>query len=158
MFDFFDNEKNPFMFIMNMKSAKDEADREEEPADAEFMQMMQQFYMTQMQMMQQTFMTQMQMMHMMWMMPLQFTQGFFKQMGMNTSAADRVKPEADASAGQQGGFKLGNMEIPPELLAWLMQMDMSPENLEKLQGFLDSVFEAIPQPEDECAVRQEENR
>lgn len=51
MFDFFDNEKNPFMFIMNMKSAKDEADREEEPADAEFMQMMQQFYMTQMQMM-----------------------------------------------------------------------------------------------------------
>ncbi len=51
----------------------------------------------------------------------------------------------DASAGQPGGFQLGGVEIPPQLLARLMQMDMSPENLSKLQKALDFLFEAMPQ-------------
>ena len=55
----------------------------------------------------------------------------------------------DAPEEQKGGFQLGNMEIPPKLLAWLMQLDMSPENLAKLQRALDFVFDAMPQPKDE---------
>ena len=53
------------------------------------------------------------------------------------------------SDGQHSGFKLGNLEIPPELLARLMQMDMSPENLQKLQKLLDFVFEVMPQSKEE---------
>ena len=53
-------------------------------------------------------------------------------------------------------FKLGKLEIPPELLGRLMQMDMSPENLEKLQKLLDFVFDAMPQPKDDSAIEEEE--
>jgi len=45
---------------------------------------------------------------------------------------------------QADGFKLGNMEIPPEMLGTLLSMDMSSENLEKLQKLLDILFEAMP--------------
>ena len=41
---------------------------------------------------------------------------------------------------QHAGFKLGTFEIPPELLATVMQLDMSPEHLEKLQKVLDTVL------------------
>ena len=141
MFDFSDNQKNPLMFMMNMmnmENTEDEADAEEKSADAEPMQLM-----------KQAFGMQMQMMQTMCTMQMQFMQGFAKMMGMNKGLLDALKPEADASLGQPGGFKLGNMEIPPWLLTKLMQMDMSPENLEKLQRVLDFVFEAMPQAKDE---------
>ncbi len=158
MFDFFDNEKNPFMYMMNMVNPEREEESEKEFADAGLMQMMQQFYTLQMQMMHQTFMTQMQMMQLMCMMPIRFSRSIFNRMGMSTgSAPDSAEsgtpgpaesgtPDSD---GQHSGFKLGNLEIPPELLARLMQMDMSPENLQKLQKLLDFVFEVMPQSKEE---------
>ena len=158
MFDFFDNEKNPFMYLMNMENPESEAEQEKEFAYVGLTQMMQQFYMLQMQMMHQTFMTQMQMMQLMCRMPMQFTRDIFNRMGMSAgSAQDSAEsgtsgpaaPGAADSDGQHSGFKLGNLEIPPELLARLMQMDMSPENLEKLQRLLDFVFEVMPQSKEE---------
>ena len=157
MFNFFDNEKNPFMYMMNMENPENEAEREKEPADAGLTQMMQQVFTLQMQMMQQTFMTHMEMMQLMCMMPMQLTQGIFDRMGTGTgSAPDSHEPGEHASDGQGSGFKLGNMEVPPELLSRLMRMDMSPENLEKLQRLLDFVFDAMPQPKQKSTVRQEE--
>ena len=157
MFNFFDNEKNPFMYMMNMDNPESEAKPETEFADASLSQMMQQFYAMQMQMMQQTLMTHMQMAQLMCMMPMQFTRGILSRMDMRTgSEPDPVKSGAPGSYEQQSGFKLGKLEIPPELLARLMQMDMSPENLEKLQKFLDFVFDAMPQPKDESAIEEEE--
>ena len=140
MFDFFDNQKNPLMFMMNMMNManmEDETGEAEKTADTDPMQLMTQAVMLQMQMMQT-----------MCMMPLQLMQGFAKMMSAS-GAFNAFKPEADASAGQQGGFKLGSFEIPPWLLTKLMQMDMSPENLGKLQSVLDFVFEAMPKPKDE---------
>ena len=139
MFDFFDNQKNPLMFMMNMMNMDDmeTADAEEDTANADPMQLM-----------TQAFMLQMQMMQTMCMLPLQFMQGFAKKMNAG-GTFDAFKPGANASAGQPGGFKLGSLEIPPWLLTKLMQMDMSPENLGKLQRVLDFVFEAMPQPKDE---------
>ena len=141
MFDFFDNQKNPLMFMMNMMNMdnmKEETDATEDgTAGADPMQLV-----------TQAFMLQMQMMQTMCMMPLQLMQGFAKMMNAG-GAFGAVKPDAEASAGQPGGFKLGSFEIPPWLLTRLMQMDMSPENLEKLQSVLDFVFEAMPQPKDE---------
>lgn len=56
-----------------------------------------------------------------------------------------VQEASEVAAGQQEGFKLGSITIPPELLKKLMQMDMSPENLEKLQKVLDFVLGSIPE-------------
>ena len=157
MFDFFDNEKNPFMFLMNMENPEGEAEPLREFADVGLTQTMQQFYMLQMQMMHQTFMTQMQMMQLMCKMPMQFTRGILGRMGMSTgSAPDPAKPGTPVSDEQHSGFKLGNMEIPSELLTRLMQMDMSPENLEKLQKLLDFVFKVMPQSKEESTSDQEE--
>ena len=145
MFDFFDNQKNPLMFMMNMMNMDnmEETDAaEEETVGADPMQLM-----------TQAFMLQMQMMQTMCMMPLQLMQGFANMMNAG-GVLDAFKPGDDAPAGQPGGFKLGSFEIPPWLLTKLMQMDMSPENLEKLQSVLDFVFEAMPQPKDE-ETRQE---
>ena len=156
MFNFFDNEKNPFMYMMNMESRESEAEPEKEFSDAGLTQMMQQFFVLQMQMMQQTFMTHMEMMQLMCMMPMQFTQGIWNRVDSGTGSPDPAMTGEAASDGQGSGFKIGNMEIPTELLSRLMQMDMSPENLEKLQGLLDFVFDAMPQPKQERTVRQEE--
>ena len=139
MFDFFDNEKNPFLFMMNMMG--NESAQEETPnleaSGADPMQFMQQMFLMQMQMMQT-----------MMMMPVKFMQGMAGMMAnWNEAAEDAGQPEP--AAPQQGGFKLGNLTIPPELLTKLMQMEMSPENLEKLQGVLDFVFEAMPESRDE---------
>ena len=141
MFDFFNNQKNPLMFMMNMMNMdnmEEKTDAAEEKTDGA----------DPMQLMAQAFMLQMQMMQTMCMMPLQMMQSFAKMMS-ESGALHAFKPEADASAGQPGGFKLGSFEIPPWLLTRLMQMDMSPENLEKLQSVLDFVFEAMPKPKDE---------
>ena len=143
MFDFFDNQKNPLMFMMNMMNnacTEEEAAPEKASAEADPMELMKQAFEMQMQMIQiaQT----------LCMMPLQLMQSFLAMMeaGMPDGASAAA---SGAEEGQKGGFKLGNMEIPPWLLAKLMQIDMSPENLAKLQRVLDFVFEAMPQPKDE---------
>ena len=143
MFDFFDNQKNPLMFMMNMDNMKETDAAEEEATGADPMQLM-----------TQAFMMQMQMMQTMCMMPLQLMQGFAKMMSAS-GVFDAFKPGDDAPAGQPGGFKLGNFEIPPQLLAKLMQLDMSPENLGKLQRVLDFVFEALPQQNKDESPQQE---
>ena len=142
MFDFFDNQKNPLMFMMNMMNTadtKEAAAPEDAPAEADPMELMKQAFEMQMQMMllAQT----------LCMMPLQLMQSFLAM--LEAGMPDASEAEASAQEGQKGGFKLGNMEIPPWLLAKLMQLDMSPENLAKLQRVLDFVFEAMPQPKDE---------
>ena len=126
MFNFFDNQKNPLMYMMNMmntESTRDAEGPEKEPVDAELMELLKQAFGMQMQ----------------------FMQGVAGIMGLNRGTPDAPRPEPDASAGQPGGFQLGGVEIPPQLLARLMQMDMSPENLSKLQKALDFLFEAMPQ-------------
>ena len=142
MFDFFDNQKNPLMLMMNMMNQADteaEDAPEGERAESGPIELMTQAFAMQMQMMQT--------MQTMCMMPMLFMQSFFEALG--TAASDASGPEAAAPEGQKGGFKLGSFEIPPWLLAKLMQIDMSPENLAKLQRVLDFVFEAMPQPRDE---------
>lgn len=108
--------------------------REKEPVDAELAELL-----------KQAFGMQMQMMGMMCTMQMQFLQGVAGVMGLNRGTPDAPRSEPDASAAQPGGFQLGGVEIPPQLLARLMQMDMSPENLSKLQKALDFLFEAMPQ-------------
>lgn len=137
MFNFFDNQKNPLMYMMNMmntESTRDAESPEKEPVDAELAELL-----------KQAFGMQMQMMGMMCTMQMQFLQGVASMMGLNRGTPDAPRPEPDASAAQPGGFQLGGVEIPPQLLARLMQMDMSPENLSKLQKALDFLFEAMPQ-------------
>ncbi len=42
------------------------------------------------------------------------------------------------------GFQIGSFEIPQKLLSKLMKMEMSPDNLEKLQKGLDFLFSFVP--------------
>ena len=54
MFNFFDNQKNPLMYMMNMmntESTQDAAGTEKEPVDAELMELLKQAFGMQMQMM-----------------------------------------------------------------------------------------------------------
>ena len=141
MFDFFDNQKNPLMLMMNMMNQADteaEDAPKEEGAASGPIELMTQAFAMQMQMMQT--------MQAMCMMPMQLMVSFFEALG--AAASEASEPEAAAPEGQKSGFKLGSFEIPPWLLAKLMQIDMSPENLAKLQRVLDFVFEAMPQPKD----------
>lgn len=148
MFTMFDNQKNPFMSILGMMGTDNrndmgapdaQTDGKEAPAGAQSgqLQLSRQFCMAQMKLMEGALMTQMQLMQALWMLPLQVTQGLVDL------------AEKTASTGQTGGFRLGNLEVPPELLSRLMQMDMSPENLEKLQGVLDFLFAASSQPDEQ---------
>lgn len=136
MFNFFDNQKNPFLFMMNMMG--NESVSEETPAveasDTDPMHLMQQMFTMQIQLMQT-----------MMMMPMQFMQGMANMMNRNPADQADAKPEAPAN----GGFKLGKLTVPPELLTKLTQMEMSPENLEKLQRVLDFVFEGMPKSKGE---------
>jgi hypothetical protein len=136
MFDFFDNQKNPFMFMMNMMG--NESVPEETPS-------VDNSNTDPMQFMQQMFMMQMQLMQTMMMLPMQFMQKMADLMNQNPSEEADVRPKPSPKA----GFKMGNLTVPPELLAKLMQMEMSPENLKKLQGVLDFVFESMPNPRKE---------
>ena len=124
MFSFFDNQKNPFMNMMNT-----EAQAPNQGMNLPITPFMQQAFMLQMQFMQG-----------MYMMPLYMMQGFMNTLGQFTGSAAPKKP----APGQADGFRLGNMEVPPELLGKLMSMEMSPQNLEKLQKSLDTFFEAMP--------------
>ncbi len=139
MFNFSDNQKNPLMFMMNMMNKENGDAPEGMPAEDELLELMKEAFGMQKQMMQT--------MQAMCMMPMQLMLAFLN--GLAEDTPDAGAPESAAAEGQKGGFKLGNMEIPPKLLARLMQMDMSPENLAKLQRVLDFVFDAMPQPKDE---------
>ena len=129
MFDFFDNQQNPFSFMMNMTGNENAS--ENEASDADPMQFMQQMFMMQMQFMQTMCMMPFQMMHAM----------------ANMLSKGAGAQETEEKAGNEG-FKIGNFNVPPELLSKLMQMDMTPENLEKLQRVLDFMFESMPQSSD----------
>lgn len=126
MFNWSDNGKFPFMGMMNMDNGNNT---------------------NPMNFMQQAFMMQMQFMQNMTMMQIQFMENMmntFNVMQMNSAMSHPeqtpAQEETNASLQKQGGFKLGSMDVPPELLKKFMQMDMSPENLEKLQKALDFAF------------------
>ena len=104
-----------------------------------------------MQLMQQACALQMQFAQNMCMMPFFLMQNASNMMGLMSSAIGSGMPNpgamgARATDAQSGSFKLGNMDVPPELLGMLLNIDMSPEDLEKLQRLLDFVFEAMPKP------------
>ena len=124
MFNFFDNQQSPFPFMPNTENQNAGGTMN----------------VAAMQFVQQTWVMQMQMMQTMCMMPMYMMQGMAAMLGQGFRVADEK-----SASGQTSGFKLGNMEIPPELLGMLLKMDMSPENLEKLQKVLDFVFEAMPE-------------
>ena len=131
MFPFFDNQQNPFMSMMNP-----EAQESDEGMNMPMLPFMHQAFMMQMQFMQN-----------MCMMPFYMMQNMASMMNKFPGG---MAPEK-AAPGQAEGFRLGNMEIPPEMLGTLLSMDMSPENLEKLQKLLDIVFEAMPKTKDSNA-------
>ena len=135
MIDFFDPKKNPFISMMNPQ-APDGA-QEGQSAWTPPMPWMAQGMEEAMQMMTQMFQLQMQFAQMMWMMPIQLMQGMAGMAQMGAAAQKE-------GAAQPGGFQLGGMTIPPALLQKLLQMEMSPENLEKLQKVLNFLFAAIP--------------
>ena len=139
MIDFFDPKKNPFISMMNPQ-APDGA-QEDQSAWTPPMPWMAQGMEEAMQMMTQMFQLQMQFAQMMWMMPMHLIQGMAGMAQMGAAAQKK-------SAAQPGGFQLGGMAIPPELLHKLLQMEMSPENLEKLQKVLNYLFAAIPENKD----------
>ena len=139
MSDFFDPKKNPFLSMMNPQGPN--GAQEGQSAWMPPMPWMAQGMEEAMQMMTQMFQMQMQFAQMMWMMPMYFMQGMA---GMARTGAAAQKE----SAAQPGGFQLGGMTIPPELLQKLLRMDMSPDNLEKLQKALDLLFAAIPENKD----------
>ena len=139
MIDFFDPNKNPFISMMNPQGPY--GAQEGQSAWMSQMPWMAQGMEEAMQMMTQMFQMQMQLAQMMWMMPMHIMQGM-AGMGQMGAAAQKD------SAAQPGGFQLGGMTIPPELLQKLLQMEMSPENLEKLQKVLNFLFAAIPENKD----------
>ena len=134
MFNFYDSDKNPFMVMMNHMAASapdaEEADAGEEDMDSDSMRFL-----------QQAFTLQMQIARSMLTMPFTVMKGFAETLGS--------RDETESENQNQSGFKLGGFEIPPELLQMVMQMDMKPENLEKLQKVLDFVFSAVPEPKPE---------
>lgn len=140
MIDFFDPKKNPFLSMMNPQGL--DGAQEGQSAWTPPMPWMAQGMEEAMQMMTQMLQMHVQFAQMMWMMPLNIMQGMAGMAQMGTAAQK-------GSAAQPGGFQLGGMAIPPELLQTLLQMEMSPENLEKLQKVLDYMFAAIPEKKDE---------
>jgi hypothetical protein len=90
-----------------------------------------------MRFMQQAFTLQMQIARSMFLMPFTMMQGF----------AEMFETRQETKASDQDGFRLGKVALPPELLQMALQIDMKPENLEKLQKALDFVFSALPEPD-----------
>ena len=145
MFNFFDGDQNMFMTMMNMGEAEDSDEKEDSLGgnDMNPFSFMQQAFMMQMRMMQMT--------QAMLMMPMQMMSAFMPMMdpqnfsSMVTGLKSKMGSMTGMPEGDESGFKLGNISIPPALIRKLMQIDMSPENLEKLQGVLDYVFASMPQ-------------
>ena len=77
---------------------------------------------------------------------LQFLQ-LADPMGLMRKMLDNgdIHKSNEADAGQKGsGLSLGGFEVPASLLQKLLAIDASPEDLEKLQSFLDNFFDKIP--------------
>ena len=138
MFDFFDSSTNPFMAMMNPDQVEEDGKNFAFP-----------FSGTEagnpMVWMQQAWMMQMQFAMSMFMMPLQMMQGLTGFLGAFRDAGDEGD---DREPAQTEGFQIGSMTIPPEMLQGLMKLEMSPENLKKLQKFLDFTFSLLPDPKD----------
>ena len=154
MFDMFNSSQNPFVAMMNMAENSDSAAETEEtdqpgfafptmPAWNPEVNAENGMNMNPMMFMQQMFMMNMMIMQNMFMMPMQMMQFMMNMRNMNSDAQEDPQEE-DGTSAPAGGFKLGSMNIPPEMLTKLMEMDMSPENLQKLQKVLDFVFSAVP--------------
>ena len=139
MFDFFDSNQNPFMAMMQMDQTppQEETPQTDGAPGMEAMQLMQQMFQMQMQFAQYMFM-----------MPFCLMQGAAGLMGQGV---DKAADTDGGAAAPQAGFQIGGLTIPPELLQKLLQMDMTPENLQKLQGVLDFVFSAMPEAKKEQA-------
>lgn len=141
MFDFSNDHKNPFMFLMDM---------DDEDAEA-----MEQFdfggFADPMMFMQQAFMMQMQFASFMFMMPFRMMKAMADMM---KEAAPDGEEEKAAEAPAKNGIKIGGMDVPPELLQKLLYMDMSPENLEKLQKALDFAFSMVPDKKEDKESRE----
>ena len=142
MFNFFEIGKNPFMAMMNQEKSEEDGGNSStgfgflfpgEGTDGE---------MNPLQWMQQAVAMQMQLAWNMFMMPLQMMQGIAGSMGAARDSGDDAEDKAPAQA---GGFQIGPMEIPPELLRFLLKLEMSPENLKKLQKVLDCTFSLLPE-------------
>ena len=147
MFNFFDNQMNPFMAVMTQMgafsdcAAPDSGDAESGNPIPDMEAGTKAGDMNPMELMQKAFLLQMQLNQTMFMMPFAMMQSFGKMVNHGAGGAD----ESDEGPGKQSGFKLGGFEIPPELLQMLLQIDMKPENLEKLQKALDFLFSAMPE-------------
>ncbi len=96
--------------------------------------------------MQRAFFMQLQLMQNMTAMQLQLMQNMMNGMNFDMSGEGAGDTQTPSVSDGQEGFKLGNITVPPELLRKLMKMEMSPENLGKLQKLLDTVLGAIPVP------------
>ena len=130
MFDYFQKAHNSFGFPFSLQDMH--TDDEENTKDM----------LNPMLFMQQAFNMQMQFAQYMFMMPFYMMKGFADMTGMKGMFAGE-----DSQA--QQGVKVGGFNVPPELLSKLMSIDMSPENLEKLQKLLDFVFAAMPEGKSE---------
>ena len=98
--------------------------------------------------MQQAFFMQFQFMQNMTNMQMQLMKNLMNCQSVDISeGAGNTSDKASVNAMQEG-FKLGNLTVPPELLKKFMQMDMTPENLEKLQKMLDFTLNNIPASND----------
>ena len=128
MTDFFNDQQNPFASLMGAMDAGSDDDTAAENGD-----------MNPMLLMQRAFMMHLQMMQFMWTMPMQLMAGAMDWMSQNMP---EEQPNEEKAAPE--GFQLGNLNVSPELLKKVMEMDMTPENLEKLQKVLDVVFAAMP--------------
>ena len=146
MFNFFDNQMNPFMAMMTQMgafadgAAPDSGDTERGNPVPDMEAGMKAGDMDPMELMQKAFLLQMQLNQTMLMLPFAMMQSFGKMVNTGADGAG----EGGEGTGKQSGFKLGGFEIPPELLQMLLQIDMKPENLEKLQKALDFLFSAMP--------------
>ena len=89
--------------------------------------------------MQQGFDIHMQMMQFAWTIPMNAMQVVIDLVDQAAAPA-----EGHAAAANRGGFNMEKMNIPPQLISMLMNLDMSPENLKKLQQGLDFVFGVFP--------------
>ena len=147
MFDFFDNQKNPLMFMMNMMNAESMGEQTipEQALDPELVEMMKEAFGMHMQMMRMMCTMPMQFAGSMLMMPMQMIKPMAEMMAGKMSGAAEAGSKAPAS----GAFKIGNFDVSPEMLQKLMAIDMSPENLDKLQKVLDFVFGMMPDKKEE---------
>jgi hypothetical protein len=153
MFNFFDSQMNPFLGMMTLMgatadcAAPDSGDAESGNPIPDMDPEMKAGDMNPMQLMQKAFLLQMQLNQTMFMMPFAMMQSFGKMVSIGADGAG----ESGEDSGNPSGFKLGGVEIPPELLQMLLQIDMKPENLEKLQKALDFLFSAMPAAKEEEA-------